>query len=831
MCLRVCLSAIAAVSVAFPTFAKLSPEDIKRLPPPATRSVDFARDIKPIFDASCVKCHGRGKSKGGFQLDSRETFLKDADSGPVVVLGNSAESYLVHVVSGLDPDIVMPEKGSRLTSEQVGLLRAWIDQGLKWDSAVNFAREPHRNLKPRRPEVPPPSGDFTEAVDRFIHAYFQKRNKEVPAAVEDHIFMRRVYLDVVGLLPPPAELEAFLKDERPDKRQRLVDELLADSSRYAQHWLSFWNDLLRNDYRGTGYIDGGREPITEWLYSALKDNSPYDQFTKELVDPGEKGPVGFTKGIVWRGAVNASQRPPIQAAQNISQVFLGVNLKCASCHDSFIDDWQLADAYGMAGIYAEEKLELVRCDKPLGQHAQVKFLFPELGSMEDDAPRAQRIARLAELMTSRDNGRLSRTIVNRLWARFLGHGLVEPLDVMQNPAWEPDLLDWLAEDLVEHKFDLKRTMRLILTSRAYQLPVVDLPEGSQEAYVFDGPAVRRMSAEQFRDALGQLTGVWYERPEGGLDSLLFEKGNPKPLPVTPFWIWSDPHAAEAAAPQTIRARKTLELKEVPTDAVAFVNADNSLRMWVNGQSARRKNSTPWDQTSVVNLRPFLKAGVNTIAVEVVNEGDQPNPAGLLFYARLRISTARDNAPEGAAPEERILDFATDATWLVSTNDAEDWQKPGFDASGWASAQVLGPAGMAPWNIGQAFAASVAGEAVYGKVRASLVSSDPLMMALGRPNREQVTTARPYTATTIQMLELTNGETLARVLKDGAEKLASQSKSDVAVVNEIFQRGLGRKPTPDEATLSTALLGRELKTDGIEDLLWSVAMLPEFQLIY
>ena len=132
--------------------------------------------------------------------------------------------------------------------------------------------------------------------------------------------------------------------------------LLADRVGYAEHWLTFWNDLLRNDYRGTGYIDGGREQITAWLYSALVTNVPFDRFVAQLVDP-VPGSAGFSKGIVWRGVVNASQTPEMQAAQNISQVFMGVNLKCASCHDSFVNDWQLSDAYGMASIYADQPLQ------------------------------------------------------------------------------------------------------------------------------------------------------------------------------------------------------------------------------------------------------------------------------------------------------------------------------------------------------------------------------------------------------------------------------------------------------------------------------------------
>jgi hypothetical protein len=253
-------------------------------------------------------------------------------------------------------------------------------------------------------------------------------------------------LDTVGLLPPPEALGRFLVDDSPDKRARLVDELLGDRQAYAEHWLTFWNDLLRNDYQGVGYIDGGRKPITDWLYSALADNRPYDEFVAELVDPGMAA-EGFTKGISWRGTVNASMLPPMQAAQGVAHVFLGVNLKCASCHDSFIDDYTLEDSYGMASIYAEGPLEIAECDQPTGELSAVKFLYEEIGELEANSSPEMRRRQLAEIITGRSNGRLPRTIVNRFWHRFFGRGLVEPIDEMDRPAWSPELMDWLAEDL------------------------------------------------------------------------------------------------------------------------------------------------------------------------------------------------------------------------------------------------------------------------------------------------------------------------------------------------------------------------------------------------
>jgi Protein of unknown function (DUF1553)/Protein of unknown function (DUF1549) len=455
-----------------------------------------------------------------------------------------------------------------------------------------------------------------------------------------------VYLDAIGLLPTPAELQAFLADSRPGKRERLVHTLLADDRRYAEHWLTFWNDLLRNDYQGTGYIDGGRAQISAWLYAALANNVPYDGFVGSLVG-ARPGAEGFTKGIVWRGVVNASQTPEMQAAQNVSQVFMGVNLKCASCHDSFINDWQLSDSYGLAGVYAEGPLEMVECDRPTGATAPLKFLYPELGTVDAGASRADRLEQLARLLVDPKNGRLPRTIVNRLWARFMGHGLVEPLDDMEQPAWHQDLLDWLASDLVGHGFDLKRTMSVILTSDAYGREAVD--EGDRKGpYVFRGPAVRRMSAEQFVDAIASMTGVWPAKPAGTFDFTLV----------------------------SARAR--------PTD---------------------------------------------------------------------------------------------------------------------------------------------------GRTRAALVAATPLMTALGRPNREQVVTTRATAPTTLQALELSNGGTLAGMLRDGAARLAPAGPVPAAsTMTRLFVRGLGRRPTTAERALATAQFGPTLDATEIEDLLWSLVMLPEFQLV-
>jgi mono/diheme cytochrome c family protein len=812
--------------------AKLTPEQLQKLPPPAAGPVEFSRDIRPIFEASCVKCHGRGKDKGGFRLDTRETFLKGGDNGPVAVAGRSAESHLIELVSGLDPDNVMPVKGSKLTATQVGLLRAWIDQGMQWDAGVTFAKPPPVNLRPRRPELPLARRGLENPIDRLLEPYFAQHQIKPGKPVDDRTFARRLYLDVIGLLPSVTELEAFLKDPRADKRERLAERLLSDNRRYAEHWLTFWNDLLRNDYKGTGYIDGGREQISSWLYAALYQNKPYDRFVAELINPTPKS-AGFTKGIVWRGAVNASQIPPMQAAQNISQVFMGVNLKCASCHDSFINDWTLAEAYALANVYADEPLEMFQCDKPTGRKAGLGFIYPELGEIPGKAPKAERTRRLAEIITQPGNGRLTRTIMNRLWAKFLGYGLVEPVDDMEKPAWNQDLLDWLAEDFAANGYDLRRAMKQILTSRAYQLPAVSLNEQKQAGYVFTGPAVRRLTAEQFRDALGVLTGVWYSEPAKGVAVVVpgSKEAQEFELPDSAKWIWSDAGAATAAAAEFVYLRKAVALTEAPKEAWAVVVCDNSFTLHVNG--AKVASGNDYTTPNLANLTPHLKTGTNLIAVAAANhtpdnrtpaENQPPgaagaNPAGFFFFTRIKTAGT-------------TVEVASDRSWRWTKRKQTGWETLETVLTDTQPAVELGPPSVAPWNAAPQLAAALAMSRAHTEVRASLVAADPMAVALGRPNREQVITSRPSAATTLQALELTNGETLSRVLKQGAEKvLADKPGTSRGLVTQLYARALGRKPNGAELKLAEELLGQPAQAETVEDLLWALAMLPEFQLIY
>ena len=231
-----------------------------------------------------------------------------------------------------------------------------------WEEGITLGSsgwEP--KLKPRIVKLPPAQKGRNHPIDRILDHYTKQNKVTTPSPASSRTFARRAYLDLIGILPTPEELNAFLKDESPSKKTKLIDQLLAQDVSYADHWLTFWNDLLRNDYTGTGFITGGRKQITTWLYDALKENMPYDQMTRELID-AKPDAAGFINGIKWRGSVNASQTRDMQFAQNVSQVFLGINMKCASCHDSFIDRWTLQEAYDLAAVFSEQPLELERCD-------------------------------------------------------------------------------------------------------------------------------------------------------------------------------------------------------------------------------------------------------------------------------------------------------------------------------------------------------------------------------------------------------------------------------------------------------------------------------------
>lgn len=760
-------------------------QDETVLPAPFDGGVSFTQQIHPLLSSRCLECHGAQVKMGNYSILDRASLIAGGDTGAAVVPGDSANSRLVRLTAGLEPGLIMPMSGAPLSDEEIGLLRAWIDQGAPWDEGVTFDDAPTLGIGPRRPALAmkDESSLLINPIDILLGDYYQNHKVDYREVVDDRRYIRRVYLDLLGLLPPAETVEAFVKNGAEEKRSTLIDDILSDRKAYAQHWLTFWNDLLRNEYRGTGFIDGGREQITEWLLQSLEENKPYNQFVAELIDP-VTGSRGFLKGIVWRGVVNASQTPEMQAAQNVAQVFMGTNLKCASCHDSFINQWKLSDSYGLAAVFTEKRLELVRCDSPTGKFADVHFLYPELGSIDAAASVDERREQLAQIMTNDENGRLTRTIVNRIWARFMGRGLVEPVDDMDAAPWHQDALDWLASDLADHGYDLQRVMKTILTSRAYQLPAVDY-DANNPNYVFRGPLVRRMSAEQFVDALASLTGH-------------------DPLPPD-FFFSSDGRGQGGQAPdedvhRALRYSSTrIESGSVEIDVdisgasvlqlVSVDNFDGRLPVqvdWVNARLIGPEGELPLAELN------WSKAIAANAAPPVVGKNSESFEIHIRTHSH---SSLTYTAPPGYL---RFKARAAVVEWPV-VDEFKRYQMQFF---------VLGD---------------------EMPLRSALVIADPLQKALGRPNREQVATHRGSLTTTLQALEISNGDTLATMLRHGARQW--NNGSGPQIIDRLFAQALGRKPTEPERALATQIIDGDEREQSLQDLLWVVAMLPEFQLIY
>ena len=831
----------------------------------AARAVDFSHDIVPILREHCAACHTGDKKKGGLSMNSRADLMAGGEGGPVIAPGRSAESKLIEVILSDDPDAQMPPadaKQKRVPAEKVALLKAWIDEGAKWADGFTFKKPAYEPpLKPRKVALPAAQEGRANPIDRILDAYLAKHGAPRPETLDDAAFARRVHLDLVGLLPEPEALEEFLADTAPDRRDRLVRSLLGRETEYTEHWLTFWNDLLRNDYSRVGFGPGTGAPVTKWLYEALMTNKPYDVMVRELIAPPTAESAGFSAGLAWRGTVNASQTREVQFSQSISQAFLGINMKCASCHDSFIDRWKLTDAYSLAAVYATGPLKIARCDKDTGVAAQPAWIFPELGAIRPDAPQPERLKQLAALMTHPDNGRLTRTMVNRLWHRLMGRGIVHPVDAMQTEPWSADLLDFLAADFAERGCDLKKTLELICTSHAYQSrAVVRQKDDNTGAYVFTGPRAKRMTAEQFIDAVWQLTGA---NPANADAPVLRGKADPllaKSTQLGAEWIWENetPAPKKPAAPATDESpaaipakapkakapanrdgapdaparppaeraqtalRKTFTLAEAPLKAFAVLDQSAGAQVFVNNVALQSgKGLIPNSGVTVMNLSGRLKKGANEIIL-VVSRPPSAQPApGVFFEAHLDLRGGSET-------------IRTDITWEWSPNLPNARGKvsgPEVKNPKWLPVIVAAKHPRHTTLLPAMTAALAHISTPPPPVRASLMKCDLLQRALGRPNREQIVSMRPEDLTTLEALDLANGAALSNALLSGAKRIAARGwESPDALVTWLYRFAIARPPSADELASARELLADAPGENGVQDLLWAVCMLPEFQLI-
>jgi hypothetical protein len=728
--------------------------------------VDFATQIQPLLQAKCGACHGGDKRSGGFTVREYNEMLHGGRSGASIMPGNAKASLLIQRIDG-SRGPTMPLGGAPLTAAEIATLSTWIGEGARLTPTAAQAKTPW--IAPLALTVPAlPDSPAKHPIDRFLPAG--------PPPIGDAAFARRAYLDVWGLLPSPEDLDRFVKDPAPDKREKLVDRLLADNRNYSEHWMSFWNDLLRND--GGDNYHGGRKSISDWLYRALETNEPYNRFVAELLNPTTpQSPEGFLLGVNWRGDVNASQTPTMQAAQNSAQIFLGINLKCNSCHDSFISKWKLKDAYALAAYFSQEpKLELVRCDNRTGVYASPSFLFPELNGAAVPESLADRHAAVAQLFTDPRNGRLPRTIVNRYWARLLGRGIVADVDDLDAEPWNPQLLDWLASDFVAHGYDLKRLIRTIMTSQAYQLPAVRRGSSEIKDYTFAGPEVRRITAEEFVDAIGTITGEWevsgrnYTR-DWRVQSTNLSRALGRPIRDQVF---------------TERDCSSTTLQELE-----LVNGETVTRLI--GRGAQRLLGTLTPPPS--NRFDSGRIGSNHVDVNVDISG--------LNELHLVVADAGSYSPERVLPVWADLQVEKDGAWVPLASEAPVQMK------GAKYATAL----RAPVGSDRTFDLRGKG---YTRLKATVgVEESCLQSDISASVRFFVFAEKP------------DWDHLEQV--DPHTPLAPPIHlSDPAkLIDRVWMQALGRVPSPAEKRLA---LDAMKQPGGLADILWSLFLLPEFQLI-
>lgn len=328
------------------------------LPPPAARSVDFTKELQPLFAERCFDCHGEKKQESGLRTDSREDLLKGGDNGPSIVVGKSAESILVQVLADTHADLAaMPKKKEKFTPEQIGLVRAWIDQGAEWANSGGKKYTYNTNhwafKTPIHAATPSVNNKkwVRTPIDNFVLAKLDAEKLKPSPEADKITLLRRLSLDLIGLPPTPEEVDAFLADKSPDAYAKQIERLLA-SPHYGEKWGRFWLDAAR--YADS---DGFEKDKTrnvwfyrDWVVKALNDDLPYDAFiTKQLA--GDLLPnatqddivaTGFLRNsmINEEGGIDPEQfrmEAMFDRMDAIGKSVLGLTIQCAQCHDHKFD--------------------------------------------------------------------------------------------------------------------------------------------------------------------------------------------------------------------------------------------------------------------------------------------------------------------------------------------------------------------------------------------------------------------------------------------------------------------------------------------------------------
>ena len=363
-------------------------------------------------------------------------------------------------------------------------------------------------------------------IDRHIFAKLQRLRMNPSEVCSDETFVRRAYLDLLGIIPTADEARSFVLDRTETKRARLIDTLL-ERPEFADFWALKWMDLLRAEER---MLDRkGLELLHRWVRQSILDHKPLDQFAREIIaargSTYKNPPANFYRAT----------RSPVERAEAAAQMFLGVRVQCAQCHNHPFDRWSQDDYYDWQRVFARVKykvLENRRRDDNDGHEfkgEQIVYLAPSanLNNPRTGAPAKPRflgednecssedeLAALARWVAGPDNPFFAKVQANRVWYHLMGRGIVEPLDDFRasNPPSNPALLEELARDFVNHGFDLRQLIRVIMNSRTYQLAAAPSETNVDDEANFARSIPRRLIAEQLLDSQSRVLGVPLQFP-------------------------------------------------------------------------------------------------------------------------------------------------------------------------------------------------------------------------------------------------------------------------------------------------------------------------------
>jgi hypothetical protein len=422
--------------------------------------------------------------------------------------GRSADVTSLAVFDALNDAVAAVTPGGLMTAK--GLGESHVMVRFEGQAAVVQATLPYgrRDL--------PSDWKPVNFVDEKLAAKWKDLGLAPSPLCKDEEFLRRIYLDAIGTLPTPEEARAFLADSSPDKRAKAIDKVL-ERPEFVDFWALKWGDLLR--INRDLLQDKGMWSFHNWVRASLRDGKPMDQLAREVVTAEGSsftdGPANFFM----------TSRAPADWSENTVQLFLGVRIQCARCHHHPFEKWTQDDYYGMTAFFARMGTknsqefgifgrETVVYLKPAGEATHPRkggVVKPHaLDGPEVEDPFDRRV-KLAEWLTAPGNPFFARNLANRFWAYTMGKGLVEPIDDMRatNPPSNPELLDALAAELVKNKYDLKKFLRTVYSSRAYQLSADPSPGNEADAsnHYHARYVRKRLTAEQLADALDFATGT------------------------------------------------------------------------------------------------------------------------------------------------------------------------------------------------------------------------------------------------------------------------------------------------------------------------------------